>query len=94
MDLNARTRVSRLYAAGECSHTGVHGRNRLASNSLLESLVFAKRAALDMAGHVQEVKKNSRLIEETDMEPYRELSGLYETYQKLVKNGIQEAGRA
>lgn len=47
-----------------------------------------------MAGHVQEVKKNSRLIEETDMEPYRELSGLYETYQKLVKNGIQEAGRA
>ena len=90
----SKTSMEQLYAVGETACNGVHGKNRLASNSLLESLVFAKRAALDMAGHVQEVKKNSRLIEETDMEPYRELSGLYETYQKLVKNGIQEAGRA
>ena len=45
VDLYARTSVDGLYAAGECSHTGVHGANRLASNSLLESLVFARRAA-------------------------------------------------
>ena len=37
--------MDRLYAAGETACNGVHGRNRLASNSLLESLVFAKRAA-------------------------------------------------
>lgn len=90
----SKTSMEQLYAVGETACNGVHGKNRLASNSLLESLVFAKRAALDMAGHVQEVKKNSRLIEETDMEPYRELSGLYEAYQKMVKNGIQKAGRA
>ncbi len=48
VDLSARTRVDRLYAIGECSHTGVHGKNRLASNSLLEALVFGRRAAQDI----------------------------------------------
>ncbi len=42
------TSMPALYAVGECACNGVHGRNRLASNSLLESLVFAKRAAEDM----------------------------------------------
>ena len=48
VDLNSRTRINRLYAVGECSHTGVHGQNRLASNSLLEALVFGRRAAEDI----------------------------------------------
>ena len=48
VDLNARTTLPRLYAAGECSCTGVHGKNRLASNSLLEALVFGRRAAEDI----------------------------------------------
>jgi L-aspartate oxidase len=45
-DLDARTSVPGLYAAGECACTGVHGANRLASNSLLECLVFGRRAGL------------------------------------------------
>lgn len=48
VDLDAATSVEGLYAAGECSHTGVHGANRLASNSLLEALVFSRHAAEDM----------------------------------------------
>jgi L-aspartate oxidase len=45
-DLHGRTDIGGLYAAGECAATGVHGANRLASNSLLECLVFGRRAAL------------------------------------------------
>jgi L-aspartate oxidase len=45
-DVNGATEVAGLYAAGECACTGVHGANRLASNSLLECLVFGRRAAL------------------------------------------------
>ncbi|MCH5201833.1 MAG: L-aspartate oxidase [Oscillospiraceae bacterium] len=52
VDLDARTTVDRLYACGECSHTGVHGANRLASNSLLEALVFSRRAALDISNRI------------------------------------------
>ena len=49
-DLAGRSSVDRLYAVGEVSRTGVHGANRLASNSLLEGLVFAERVARDMVG--------------------------------------------
>ncbi|MCL2532029.1 MAG: FAD-dependent oxidoreductase [Oscillospiraceae bacterium] len=48
VDWHSRTSVPGLYAAGECAHTGLHGGNRLASNSLPEALVFGRRAAQDI----------------------------------------------
>jgi len=55
-DLRGRASAARLYAVGELARTGVHGANRLASNSLLEGLVFAERVARDLSS-VNEVGK-------------------------------------
>jgi L-aspartate oxidase len=68
-DLDGRTEVPGLFAAGECACTGVHGANRLASNSLLECLVFGRRAALAaldgpvLSAHVQVSETETRLVE-------------------------------
>jgi L-aspartate oxidase len=55
VDLNGRTSVKGLYACGETACSGVHGANRLASNSLLEGLVFSARIASDIASRMAEI---------------------------------------
>jgi len=57
-DENACTSIQNLYACGECASTGLHGANRLASNSLLEAMVFAHRAFLHVSNHYQTLQKN------------------------------------
>lgn len=55
IDERGLSSIKHLYAAGECTCSGLHGANRLASNSLLEGLVFGRRVALDIAGNIDDV---------------------------------------
>ena len=57
-DLNGKTDIQRLYAVGEAACTGLHGANRLASNSLLEALVYARNAYQDAVNALPSIKKN------------------------------------
>ena len=56
VDINGCTSVQHLYACGECAHTGLHGANRLASNSLLEALVFAHRCFIETKKNIETIK--------------------------------------
>ena len=58
VDLNAQSSIQRLYAAGECSCTGLHGGNRLASNSLIEAAVYADAAAKHCLQHMDTYSYN------------------------------------
>jgi L-aspartate oxidase len=61
VDLNGCSSIKRLYALGECSCTGLHGGNRLASNSLIEAIVYAETAARHSLEHVDEYTYNTRI---------------------------------
>ncbi len=86
IDVNehSKTNMPRLYAVGETACNGVHGKNRLASNSLLESLVFAKRAARDIANGYTEIECTPINF---DKNSYKNHENEYKT---LVLNAIEE----
>ena len=60
-DLTGQTDMRGLYAIGEVAYTGLHGANRLASNSLLECIVFAHAAADDILSKLHKTRKNYRI---------------------------------
>ncbi|MBE5939130.1 MAG: L-aspartate oxidase [Lachnospiraceae bacterium] len=82
VNMNSKTSMDRLYAVGETACNGVHGKNRLASNSLLESLVFAKRAAKDIIENYLPVER---------FETVSLNSETYTNYKEEYKNSVLEA---
>lgn len=86
VDGKGATNIPGLYAAGECSHTGVHGKNRLASNSLLEALVFSRLIAEDINEKIKPDTLNKfQLLEYPMPEP--------EQFTKPLPSGIQQEVR-
>ena len=84
IDEHGRTSMERLYAVGETACNGVHGRNRLASNSLLESLVFARGAARHIAADTTATSEDSFEIDE------REYMDWEERYKQIVLDEIEK----
>ena len=95
-DLQGRTTMKRLYAVGETCCNGVHGANRLASNSLLESLLFSKRAALDIAENFSPADKKTAeyAADNLDKKEYEQPEKLMESYKEAIKKAIKEAENA
>lgn len=92
-DLQGRTTMDRLYAVGETCCNGVHGANRLASNSLLESLIFAKRAAKDIQSRYARIDLNSARAAEAklNLDKYANVPALLKSYKGMVLKAVEEA---
>jgi L-aspartate oxidase len=101
VDQNGASSISNLYAAGECSHTGLHGANRLASNSLLEGLVYGKRIALELDRVIHNMQYQENIPEwnaEGTTEPrelvlltqsMKELKEIMSSYVGIVRTDIR-----
>ncbi len=91
VDYSSKTTMKRLYAIGETACNGVHGKNRLASNSLLESLVFAKRAAQDIISSPDVVVYDEEAMTQLDFQQYSDVKKLQEDYKELVRAEIEKS---
>lgn len=86
VDLNGCSSINRLYALGECSCTGLHGGNRLASNSLIEAVVYAEKAAQHSLKHVDDYDFNENIPEWNDE------GTMTNEEQVLITQSVKEVG--
>lgn len=101
VDLDGRSTIHRLYAAGEVSSTGLHGANRLASNSLMEAVVYAERAARDSLRQIQSISfkeeipewnaSGTKYPEEMIMvtQNYKEMQQIMSNYVGIVRSDLR-----
>lgn len=101
VDMNGRSSIHRLYAVGECSSTGLHGANRLASNSLMEAVVYAHRAAIDAISGFKSIPLEERVpdwnYEGTShneemvliTQSYREVQSIMSNYVGIVRSDLR-----
>ncbi|MDR1653493.1 MAG: L-aspartate oxidase [Prevotellaceae bacterium] len=101
VDLNGRTSINRLYAAGECSRTGLHGANRLASNSLIEAIVYADKSAKDAAQIIDKLTFNEQIPAWNDdgtslpeemvliTQSFREVEQIMSSYVGIVRSNLR-----
>lgn len=90
-DINGKTSMNHLFAVGETACNGVHGRNRLASNSLLESLVFSKRAADLISADTSEKDKYEP---DTDWDSLPSKAEREKEFKDIIMNEIKRKDRA
>lgn len=90
-DLHGRTSIKGLYAAGEAAYTGVHGANRLASNSMLECLVFGRRVAMDICATLKAQTQNSKtMLPNMPVRPHSDLD--YAEMRVRIKELMNDNG--
>lgn len=101
VDLNGETSINRLYAVGECSRTGLHGANRLASNSLIEAVVYAEKAAQHAVSVIDNLTYNelippwddegTSLPEEMILitQSFREVEQIMSAYVGIVRSNLR-----
>ena len=87
----SQTSMKSLYAIGETACNGVHGKNRLASNSLLESLVFAKRAAQDITKNLTNLQTSHEIPHQIDVSLYKDQSTIQANNKTLVLAKINQS---
>lgn len=85
-DINGVTSMKHLYAVGETACNGVHGKNRLASNSLLESLVFAKRAADTITADTSQKDSD---YPDIDLKAYPDKATIQKEFKKIIMDEIK-----